>query len=154
ESELGKLKAESGLGNQAMVSLRQLQRDAAAERELYEGFLGRFKQVAEQQDLQIADSRIIARANEPIKPYFPNVWIFLAVGAVLRLITGFLTMLLLEYLDRGLRSLSAAEKLYGVPGLGVVPVAETAEGQLPTDYLLEKPLSIYAESIRSIRAAI
>jgi capsular exopolysaccharide synthesis family protein len=63
-------------------------------------------------------------------------------------------MLLLEYLDRGLRSLTAAEKLFGVPGLGIVPIAETAEGQLPTDYLLEKPLSIYAESIRSIRAAI
>jgi capsular exopolysaccharide synthesis family protein len=63
-------------------------------------------------------------------------------------------MLFLEYLDRGLRSLSAAEKLYGVPGLGIVPIAETSEGQLPSDYLLKKPLSIYAESIRSIRASI
>ncbi|HEU0117046.1 MAG TPA: CpsD/CapB family tyrosine-protein kinase, partial [Alphaproteobacteria bacterium] len=32
--------------------------------------------------------------------------------------------------------------------------AETYEGQLPTDYILDKPLSVYAESIRSIRAAI
>ena len=54
-------------------------------------------------------------------------------------------MLVLEYLDRGLRSLSAAEKLYGVPGLGIVPIAETSEGQLPVDYLLKKPLSIYTE---------
>ncbi|MDP9127627.1 MAG: polysaccharide biosynthesis tyrosine autokinase [Pseudomonadota bacterium] len=154
EKELTRLKAETGTGNQAMVTLRQLGREAAAERSLYEGFLTRFKQVAEQQDLQIADSRIIARAEVPIKPYFPNVYVFLFLGASLGLLLGFLLMVFLEYLDRGLRSLSAAEKLYGVPGLGIVPLAETTEGQLPVDYLLKKPLSIYAESIRSIRAAI
>ncbi len=154
EKELTRLKAETGQGNQAMVTLRQLEREAAADRSLYEGFLNRFKQIAEQQDLQIADSRIIARAEIPIKPYFPNIWIFVGVGAALGIVIGFMLMLFLEYLDRGLRSLSAAEKLYGVPGLGIVPLAETTEGQLPVDYLLKKPLSIYAESIRSIRAAI
>jgi capsular exopolysaccharide synthesis family protein len=154
ENELERLKKETGVGNQAMVTLHQLQREAAAERSLYEGFLSRFKQVAEQQDLQIADSRIIARANVPIKPYFPNLWIFLAVGGIFGLVSGFVLTLVLEYLDRGLRSLAEAEKIYGVSGLGIVPIAETAEGQLPTDYLLAKPLSVYAESIRSIRAAI
>lgn len=154
EGELTKLKAETGEGNQAMVTLRQLQREASAERGLYEGFLNRFKEVASQQDLQLADSRIIARAEVPIKPSFPDLVIFSGAGGGAGFILGVLLMLLLEYLDRGLRSLSAAEKLYGVPGLGIVPIAETSEGQLPSDYLLKKPLSIYAESIRSIRAAI
>jgi exopolysaccharide transport family protein len=154
QGQLGSLKNETGQGNQAMVALRQLQREAAANRSLYEGFLNRFKQIGEQQDLQINDSRIIARAETPIKPFFPNIWIFLDVGLVVGIVIGFLVALLLEYLDRGIRSLSVAEKLYGVSGLGIVPLAETEEGQLPTDYVIEKPLSIYAESIRSIRAAI
>ncbi|MDX2028941.1 MAG: polysaccharide biosynthesis tyrosine autokinase [Alphaproteobacteria bacterium] len=154
ERELTRLKAETGEGNKAMVVLRQMQREASSNRSLYEGFLNRFKQIAEQQDLQIADSRIIARAEPPIKPHFPKKWIFTGVGAAAGLVLGFLLTLLLEYLDRGMRSLTAAEKLYGISGLGIVPLAETSEGQLPTDYLLEKPLSIYAESIRSIRAAI
>lgn len=154
QKELGTLKTETGQGNQAMVTLRQIQREASAERGLYEGFLNRFKEVASQQDLQIADSRIIARAEIPVRPYFPNIWIFTGVGIGLGFVLGVLLMLFFEYLDRGLRSLSAAEKLYGVPGLGIVPIAETSEGQLPVDYLLKKPLSIYAESIRSIRASI
>ena len=154
EGELNNLKLETSTGNQAMVTLRQLQREAGAERSLYEGFLTRFKQVTEQQDLQMPDSRVIARAEPPIKPSFPNLFLFLGVGVLLGLTAGFLTALILEYLDRGIRSLSIAEKRFGVSGLGIVPIADTAEGQLPTDYVLEKPLSIYAESIRSIRAAI
>ena len=46
DKELNLLKAQTGEGNQAMVTLRQLQREAAAERGLYEGFLNCFKEVA------------------------------------------------------------------------------------------------------------
>lgn len=154
QNELSKMKAETSTGNQAMVTLRQLQREAAADRSLYEGFLTRFKQVGEQQDMQIPDSRVIARAETPVKPYFPNPVIFMEIGLLLGLTVGFVVALLLEYLDRGIRSLSAAEKRYGVSGLGIVPIADTKIGQLPTDYLLEKPMSVYAESIRSIRTAV
>jgi capsular exopolysaccharide synthesis family protein len=152
--ELKKLTGQTGEGNQAMVTLHQLERESAANRSLYEGFLNRFKQVAEQQDLQIPDARIIAHADTPLRPSFPNTMVFAAIGIVMGFALGFLTALLLEYLDRGLRSLSMVEKAYGISGLGIVPIAATSHGQLPTDYVLEKPLSVYAESIRSIRAAI
>jgi len=152
--ELTSLTNKTGEGNQAMVTLHQLEREAAAVRSLYEGLLNRFKQVTEEQDLQIADARIIAHADVPIKPSFPKTWIFLALGIFLGMTVGFAIALVLEYLDRGIRSLSVAEKVFGVSGLGIVPSAATAEGQLPSDYVLKKPLSVYAESIRSIRAAI
>jgi succinoglycan biosynthesis transport protein ExoP len=154
EKEMGNIEAETGAGNQSMVTLRQLQREAAATRSLYEGFLNRSKQITEQQDMQVADARIIARADVPVKAYFPNLGVFLALGLVLGAVTGFVTALILEYLDRGIRALSFIEKNYGIPALGLVPIAETAEGQLPTDYILEKPLSAYAEALRSIRTAI
>lgn len=154
EKDLATLEAQTSTGNQAMVTLRQLQREAAANRSLYEGFLNRSKQVAESQDLQVADARIIARAEVPVKPYFPDTFIFMIMGIVLGGIGGFVTALILEYLDRGIRALQFVEKNYKVPGLGMVPLAETAEGQLPTDYVLEKPLSAYAEAIRSVRTAI
>ncbi|MDR3450380.1 MAG: polysaccharide biosynthesis tyrosine autokinase [Alphaproteobacteria bacterium] len=154
EDQLTKLKAEAGQGNQDMVTLRQLQREAAADRSLYESFLNRFKEVAAQQDLQISDSRIIARATLPVTPYFPNFKMFLALGAVLGGILGLVIALVLEHLDRGLRSLSTAEQIYGISPLGITPIADVAPGQLVTDYILEKPLSVYAESIRSIRASI
>lgn len=152
--ELTGLTAKTGEGNQAMVTLHQLERESAADRSLYEGLLNRFKQVTEEQDLQIADARIIAHADIPLKPSFPKLWVFLALGIMLGLVAGFTVALVLEYLDRGIRSLSMAEKAFGVSGLGIVPSAATAEGQLPSDYVMKKPLSVYAESIRSIRAAI
>jgi len=154
EKELTNLTAQTGQGNKAMVTLRELEREAAANRSLYEGFLNRFKQVAEEQNLQIADARVIARADMPLKPYFPKIWIFLTLGTLIGLATGIFVALLLEYLDRGIRSLSVAEKAFGVSGLGIVPIAATTDGQLPTDYVLKKPLSVYAESIRSVRAAV
>ncbi len=154
EKELTGLTAQTGQGNKAMVTLRELDREATANRSLYEGLLNRFKQVTQEQDLQIADARVIARADIPLKPYFPKIGLFLALGAVLGAIGGFMIALVLEYLDRGIRSLSMAEKAFGVSGLGIVPVAPTTDGQLPTDYVLKKPLSVYAESIRSVRAAI
>jgi len=149
-----RLTAQTGEGNQAMITLRQLQREADSNRTLYQGLLDRFKQVTEQQDLQIADARVIARADQPIKPYFPKLWIFLVAGTSFGLVIGFLIALLLEYLDRGIRSLNIVEKTYGVPALGIVPLTTMPDGQTPTDYILKKPLSVYAESIRSIRAAI
>jgi capsular exopolysaccharide synthesis family protein len=154
EKDLAKLSADTGSGNKDMVMLRQLQREASASRSLYEGFLNRSKQVAEQQDMQTSDSRIIAHAEIPLKAYFPNLWIFLGLGVALGLVAGFMVALLIEYLDRGIRTLGFIEKNYDVPGLGIMPLAEIAEGQLPSDYVLEKPLSAYAESLRSIRTAI
>ncbi len=154
KKELDSLTTKTGEGNEAMVTLHQLEREAAADRSLYEGLLNRFKQVTEQQDLQIPDARIIARAEVPLRPSFPKKWIFLALGMLLGLTTGFAIALVLEYLDRGVRSLSMAERAFGVTGLGIVPSAVTAEGQLPSDYVLKKPLSVYAEALRSIRAAI
>lgn len=154
ENELSLLEGQTGIGNTAMITLRQLQREAKAIRSLYEGFLNRFKQVAEQQDLQMADARIVARAEVPISPYFPNPVIFAAFGMCFGVVIGYLIAFLLEYLDRGYRSLSLLEKAFGVSGLGIVPLADTANGQLPTDYVLEKPLSNFAEALRSIRTAI
>ncbi|MBI3419545.1 MAG: polysaccharide biosynthesis tyrosine autokinase [Proteobacteria bacterium] len=154
EKELADLEGKTGAGNQSMVTLRQLQREAAASRSLYEGFLNRSKQITEQQDMQVADARVVARAEVPLKPYFPNMFLFVALGIVMGSVTGFVVALLLEYLDRGFRALSMVERICGVAGLGIVPIAENPEGQLPTDYILEKPLSAYAEAIRSIRTAV
>lgn len=154
EEELARLEGQTGSGNRAMITLRQLQREAQATRSLYEGFLNRFKQVAEQQDMNIADARIVARAEVPLSPFFPKPAMFALFGLCFGFVVGYLVAFLLEYMDRGFRSLTIVEKTFGVPGLGIVPLAELAGGQLPSDYILEKPLSSYAEAMRSIRTAI
>ncbi|MDD5585352.1 MAG: polysaccharide biosynthesis tyrosine autokinase [Alphaproteobacteria bacterium] len=154
ESEMANLEGKTGEGNQAMVALRQLQREASASRSLYEGFMERSKQIAEQMSLQKPDARIVAPAAIPLKPYFPDLPIFLALGLALGAVIGFLVAFVLEYMDRGFRSTREIEELYGVTGIGLTPLAEVTEGVLLHDYILEKPLSSYAESVRAIRTAI
>ncbi len=153
-AELNKLQVATGAGNKATVTLHELQRVADANRGLYQDFLDRSKQLGEQRDLQLPDARIIANAEIPAKPYFPNLFVFIALGMVGGGMTGFCLALLLEYLDRGFRSLGLIEKLYDVSGIGITPALRVPRGKTIPDYILDKPLSIFAEAIRSIRTAI
>jgi polysaccharide biosynthesis transport protein len=154
EGDLAKLEKQTGEGNEATVTLKQLQLEAESGRHLYEEFLSRSKQVTEQQDLQMADARVVARAAVPLKPYFPNLLIFLVLGTAGGIGLGFTLAFLIEYLDRGFRSLAHVEKVFHVTGLGIIPVAEMPAGVSPSDYVLNKPLSNYAEAFRAIRAAV
>lgn len=154
EDQLIQLKGQAGAGNQAMVTLRQLQREATANRALYEAFLSRFKEVDEQQDLKQTDARIIAHAEIPARAYFPNPLLFTLCGLCFGLIAGFAMAYVLEALDKGYRTLEAIEKAHGLSGLGIVPFVKPPTGQSVADYVLQKPLSGLAEALRATRAAI
>src|SRR5207245_8894588 len=73
---------ESRLGDSAHSGVRliQLQREADANRSIYETFLARYKQAAEQQSLAVPDARLISRAVPPEDPIYPNKLRFLLVG--------------------------------------------------------------------------
>ncbi len=154
QQELTNLESKTGQGNQAMVTLRQLQREAETSRNLYEEFMNRFKQVSEQQDLQVADARIVSKAVVPLKPYFPNVPMFIVGGIVGGFLIGFVLAFMLEYLDRGFRTLALVERSFHVSGLGMVPAIATSKAKSPVEYVMQKPLSSYAEAFRSIRTAL
>ncbi len=153
EDGMAALKSQTGEGDQAMVALRQLRREADANKTLYESFLSRFKQIAEQQDFQMADARIVAKAEPALRAYYPNPVIFFALSLVLGTMLGFGVALILEYMERGFRDLNSLETHLGVAGLGIVPLIDCGD-QLPTDYVLDKPLSVYAEAIRGVRTAV
>ena len=153
EDGLVALKSQTGEGDQAMVTLRQLRREADANKTLYESFLSRFKQIAEQQDFQMADARIVAKAETALRPYYPDPLIFFALSLVLGTMLGFGVALILEYMERGCRDLNALATQLVLSGLGIFPLIDACD-QLPTDYVLDKPLSVYAEAIRGVRTAV
>lgn len=154
EEELERLQDQAGKGGQAEVVLKQLQREADANRTLYEGFLARFKQVNEQQNMQEADSRIIAKAEPPLQTSFPNKLLFLLIGVFGGLGLGVLTAFLIEYFDRGFRGMPQIEETLGLTALGMVPSLKGVTEKSPEDYILEKPLSSFSESLRTIRTGI
>jgi uncharacterized protein involved in exopolysaccharide biosynthesis/Mrp family chromosome partitioning ATPase len=86
EQQLASLEGEMLTDVQASVKLQELQRDADANRNIYEQFLSRFKTTNEQRLLQTSQARIVSSATAPTRPTRPSLAIILvalALGAVL-----------------------------------------------------------------------
>jgi exopolysaccharide transport family protein len=145
--------------NNAGVRLNELQRNAEASRTLYQGLLDRFKQTTSQEGLEESDARVVSRAIIPNAPSSPNVPVNLMLGLVLALGAGLAGVVLAEMLDAGMATGEDVETKLGLPHIGSIPlvssVAEVADRRAaPADYLLDKPLSAFAEAIRALRTSI
>ncbi|HJO23094.1 MAG: polysaccharide biosynthesis tyrosine autokinase [Myxococcota bacterium] len=157
---LEELQRQRSTGEVARIRLRELEREAAANRTLYESFLGRFKETSEQAGVAEADARIISAAAVPVDPSYPKKRLFAAVGLLLSLGVGLGAVFLLERLDNGFRTGTQLEAMLGLPHLASIPELSerdrSVEGKTlsPEDYVLAKPLSAYGEALRSLRAAL
>lgn len=155
EQSLEEAKARSARGGQAEVQLRELEREAGAKRAVYEAFLARLNEIREQRDLVEPSAKVISAAAVPDRPSFPNLKVMTIVGFTGSLMLGTLLAALREYLDRGLRTGRQVEQVLGVPSLGLVPKIERLHRrQTPHSYLLERPLSAYAEAVTEVHTAL
>jgi polysaccharide biosynthesis transport protein len=82
-ANLEKLKGNAITTNEAMVTLRELERDVQANRAVYESFLVRARETGEQERLDTKNIRVISRADEPTRRSFPPSNLLLAVSALL-----------------------------------------------------------------------
>lgn len=142
--------------NEREVQLRALEREAKANRTLYETFLSRFKETTEQQEFQKPDARVISRADRPSRASAPKKLLITFVALLLSAAAGVTIVFVLESLDQGFRSMEEIEAQTGVPGLGLIP-ALTGLASLrkePQDIILERPNSAFAESVRALHAGI
>ncbi len=141
--------------NQALVQLRALEREAEATRTLYETFLARFKEVNEQESLQTSGVRVISPAVVPSSPSFPRTNLILLGALIAGLGLGGAVAVGQELLDDTFHTAKQVEQLLGVPNIGVVPlINEEGRDGVTADYVLEKPLSPYAEAFRSLRTSL
>lgn len=135
--------------NESEMRLRALEREAAANRSLYEAFLTRYKETSVQQDVQQPDARVISYAEMPTVPSYPpkdryiNTAIVLALGLALGLV------FVLEKLDKGFRTSRQAERQTGLPVLGMVPQVKLGrEGvKHPEDLIAKDSHTRFSESI-------
>src|SRR5690606_20835629 len=72
----------------ASVRLRELEREAAASREVYESYLQRYQEIADQDQLNLSDARLLAYASEPTSPSSPQLRIALALPIAVGLLFG------------------------------------------------------------------
>ena len=124
EASLNEMKGDATLTSQAEITLRELERDATANRALYESFLSKFKETSQQETLKASTARIIERAAVPTAPSGPNKKRIALVWLVAGLLGGAALAFVLEKLDSGFRSVADAERVLGVPVLASVPQAD------------------------------
>ena len=145
--------------NKSLVGLRELERDADTSRVLLDEFEARFQQTSQQDGLIQADARIMSSASIPKNPATPRTFLNILLGALLGGIVGGGLALLAEIFDNKISSARSVDRDFGVPAIGSIPIIKN-QGLLgissanPSKFLVEHPLSAYAESIRYLRAAI
>jgi polysaccharide biosynthesis transport protein len=147
-----RLQQSAAVQDEAGVQLRELQREADANRALYENFLNRFKQTAAQEDIQQADAHLVSAASAPNLPSFPDKRSLILMAFALSLLTGVMIAFAIEHLDNGFRNADQIEKLAGTRFLGHVPAI--SGGKSPHQIVVNQPVAAYSEAIRSVRTAL
>jgi capsular exopolysaccharide synthesis family protein len=158
-STLGQTRGALANNNAASVRLNELERNAQSVRTLYEGLLERYQETTNQAGNETADSRMLQAARASGTPSSPNIPVNLVLGFILALGCGLAAVVLVELMDDGLITSEDVQRRLGLPMLGTVPLMmSTADRKdrrmAPTEYLLERPLSAFAESFRTLRTSI
>lgn len=141
--------------SRSSVELRQLEREADADRLIYETFLSRFRETSEQEGLQAADARLLTSATPPLEPSSPNRKKVLVIAAVMGLGIGLALVALLESMAKTFRAVSEVAKWTGLPVLAIIPRwrRRRTRKQL-LQHMAAKPNSALTEAIRSLRTSL
>jgi polysaccharide biosynthesis transport protein len=140
------------------VKLREAQRAAEASRSLYDSLMARWRDVQQQQTREEPEGRVISQASLPDRPSSPKPFLFPAAGAVVFLLFGLGLTVGPAVLSRRYTSIADVEKRLGLLVLGAMPKVRRRDLRFArrklsmVDYATRKPLSPFAESLRSLRA--
>lgn len=155
-ARLAQLEALSVAAGREEGKLRDLEREAAANRSLIEVLLNRYKQVSAQDEIQQADARVVSTASTPAGPSFPKLQSLLPVALAGSLLLGVILAFLRELSRRGFKGSNEIEAECELPSLGSVPIVPRSWMRIfsPHDLVIDKPRSSYTEAIRCVRNSI
>lgn len=159
EESVQQLEAKVADSNDAAVTLRSLEREAAASRSILETFLQQFQQFKTQDDAgsQRPDASVISYAALPQFPSFPKKTLAVAAAMVVGGLLGVVLALLAEHFQSVFHSGEQVEEELGLAVIGSVPdlhrFRQVRKVGVPS-YLLGHPNSAAAEAVRGINARI
>lgn len=155
ENRIAAMKGDAFKTKDAMVRLRELQRDANSKRAVYESFLVRARELGEQQSVNTSSAQIVSPAVVPIEPSDPSSLLIVALGLVAGTGLG-------SILAFGREAVGANTTTWKLPGFGMklpvlasVPVyqADLAEDGLPA-FVTDHPYSPSARAIGDLLDAL
>jgi succinoglycan biosynthesis transport protein ExoP len=162
----------SSTANGAQVELRRLQREADTYRNLHRTFLQKYQESLQQESFPVTEARIITEPFPAMRPSSPKKGLSLALAGLLGIAVGGGLGALREWRDRFFRTGEQISSNLNLNFLGYVPEAEadtvTRRSWLDgskdprkifkrdtiANYVVENPLSTFAEAIRNAKMAI
>ncbi|MCW2054999.1 UNVERIFIED_ORG: succinoglycan biosynthesis transport protein ExoP [Bradyrhizobium japonicum] len=169
KSSLANVVSESQLTNQAQVQLRELESNAQSYQAMYDNFLQRYMESVQQQSFPITEARVISAATTPLKKSSPKTLLILAGALFGGLLLSFSAAMARELTDKVFRTTSQVEEQLGANCIAILPALSGAAsarysgklGKSKSDpqadllrYVVDNPLSRFAEAVRSLKVAI
>ncbi|MGH6945530.1 MAG: polysaccharide biosynthesis tyrosine autokinase, partial [Geminicoccaceae bacterium] len=154
-NNMARLQADAAQVDLSGVELQDLTREADTNKQLFQTFMTRLREIVAQQNLQEPDAKILSPADVPSSPSEPKVTLITAIAFAGSLVLGVLLVFVIERWDSdfGFRSADEIQGVIGARALALVPDLSRRETQgVPAeDYILEKPNSAYAEALQRTR---
>ncbi len=160
KGELGLLKGQLANNSRAAVQADNLKREADAKNAMLSKLAASAQQSEQQTHVSQSQATIVAPASRPTKAAFPSFPMFASLGLALGLIGGIGAVAGLESLDSTIRTAEGVERDLNVPFIAFSPLlssrALSVDGTdvAPWDYVRVKPMSAFAEAMRTARSAI
>jgi capsular exopolysaccharide synthesis family protein len=153
ERALGRSKGDIQSYNRKEFELQSLERDVTANRQLYDNFMLRSKEMRAG-DLQAPIARVVDEARPPKGPYGPNKQLIINLWVLAALLGGVSLALLIERLNNKVKSSHEAESKLGVRAVGVLPITRPEKGVPIERMFREGNQNAFSESIRTIRSSV
>ncbi len=178
QSSLNRLVSDETPTNLAQVKLRDLENSADSSRALLTGYLQKYQDASQLETFPISDARIITEAAAPLRPSDPKSLFVLAGAMLMGLILSTIGVVAREFFSGRFIWGEDIEAFAGLKFLGMLPKitdfgvrrttasaeqrssASDSQGKVATynvrmdRYVVDAPLSRFAETIRSVKIAI
>jgi succinoglycan biosynthesis transport protein ExoP len=141
--------------------LQQLETEAQTARELYETFLQRYQNSADQSEFNSPTAQLLSRASLPSQPSSPELRFALLMMVAAGLLLGLGAGLVAELFDQSVKNADDLEAKVGVASISSIPtISKRMMRQMPpaerhpSGYLVGRPMSAFTESLRVLRTVI
>jgi capsular exopolysaccharide synthesis family protein len=136
------------------VQAAQLEREAVANRAVFDAAVRRMEEARTLDGLQRPDVSVVSPALVPARPYKPRLELVAGLGFAGSLFAGLGLATLIELRRRTLRSLAQGETALGIHGIGWTPALRLRRGEQPEDIVLREPTHLFSECLRSITVGL
>jgi capsular exopolysaccharide synthesis family protein len=140
--------------NRKEFQLQVLEREVASNKQLYDLFMSRAKEMDAGSDLQAAVARVVDPAVIATLPVRPNKLQIILIAFVLGLVAGSMGSILLDRLDNTIKGSESAEAKLHQPVLAILPALKGEQLENVATMFLREPNSHHAEAIRTARTGI